>query len=77
MKTVNLDELSFELDPTDPEGYRSRRARIGPAIGAARSERRVYELDAGQSICPYHYEYGCDEWLIVLSGSPTAAHPGR
>ena len=36
----------------------------------------VYELPPGQAICPYHYEYGEEEWLVVLQGRPTLRHPG-
>ena len=36
----------------------------------------VYDLPPGQSICPYHYEYGEEEALIVLEGTPTLRHPG-
>ena len=25
--------------------------------------------------CPYHYEYGEEEWLVVLTGRPTLRHP--
>ncbi len=35
----------------------------------------VYELGEGQSICPYHYEYPEEEWLIVLEGRPTLRDP--
>ena len=35
----------------------------------------VYELPPGQAICPYHYEYGEEEWLLVLSGTPTLRTP--
>ena len=35
----------------------------------------MYELPPGQSVCPYHYEIGVEEWLIVLSGSPTLRTP--
>jgi len=35
----------------------------------------VYELPPGQSNCPYHYEYGNEEWLIVLEGRLTVRHP--
>jgi len=35
----------------------------------------MYELPPQQSICPYHYEYGEEEWLLVLSGRPTLRHP--
>ena len=36
----------------------------------------VYELPPGQAICPYHYEYAEEEWLLVLQGHPTVRHPG-
>jgi uncharacterized cupin superfamily protein len=35
----------------------------------------LYELPPGQSICPYHYEHGDEEWLIVLEGAPTLRRP--
>jgi uncharacterized cupin superfamily protein len=35
----------------------------------------LYGLPPGQSICPYHYEYGNEEWLLVLEGTPTLRHP--
>ena len=35
----------------------------------------VYELPPGQAICPYHYEYGEEEWLLVLEGRPTLRTP--
>jgi len=45
-------------------------------IGADRMGATVYELPAGQSTWPYHYEYGAEEWLLVLGGRPTLRHPG-
>jgi uncharacterized cupin superfamily protein len=35
----------------------------------------VYELPPDQSICPYHWEAGDEEWLIVISGRPTLRTP--
>ena len=29
----------------------------------------------GQAICPYQYEYGEEEWLLVLEGRPSIRHP--
>jgi uncharacterized cupin superfamily protein len=72
---VNLDDLVPEYDDTDPEGYRAGMARFGPRIGAEQLGASLYELHAGQSICPYHYEYPEEEWLFVLSGSVTVRHP--
>ena len=72
---VNLDDLVAAGDETDPAGYRSRAARFGPLLGAEMLGGTVYELDPGQSVCPYHYEYGREEWLIVLAGSPLLRTP--
>ena len=36
---------------------------------------RVYELPPGEKTWPYHYEVGCEEWAIVLSGRPTLRSP--
>ena len=36
----------------------------------------LYELPPGQSICPYHYEYPEEEWLVVLAGRVLLRHPG-
>ena len=54
---------------------RCRIARIGPLVGGAALGMTVYELAEGQSICPYHYEYPCEEWLLVLEGTPTLRDP--
>ena len=75
MRRINLDELEMAYADDDPEGYRAGHNRFGPEIGASALGATVYELHEGQSICPYHYEYGCEEWAIVLRGRPTLRHP--
>jgi uncharacterized cupin superfamily protein len=72
---VNVYEVQGEGDPADPEGYRARMARFGPTIGASDLGGSVYELDPGESICPYHYEHPEEEWLLVLEGSPILRDP--
>ena len=75
LQRINLDALVAEYDETDPEGYRAGAARFGSSIGATQLGATVYELPKGQSICPYHYEYPDEEWLIVLSGRVVVRHP--
>ena len=75
MRRFNLFAAEVEYDENDPDGYRAGMARFGPLIGATMVGGSVYELPIGQSICPYHYEYGNEEWLIVLEGRPTLRHP--
>ena len=74
MKRVNLAEPAFTYDPEDPEGFRVGTFRFGPLVGAEELGTSVYELQPGQSICPYHYEYAEEEWLLVLAGAPTLRH---
>jgi uncharacterized cupin superfamily protein len=76
MRRVNISDPSFTYDPEDPEGFRSGLHRLGPGLGARETGISVYELRPGQAICPYHYEYGEEEWLLVLEGRPTLRHPG-
>jgi uncharacterized cupin superfamily protein len=68
---VNVFEVEPEGDESDPSGYRARSVRVGPMIGGAALGATVYDLDPGQSVCPYHYEHGNEEWLVVLTGRPT------
>jgi uncharacterized cupin superfamily protein len=75
MQRVNIAEPEFTYDAEDPEGFRSGMLRFGPALGAKTMGTSVYELPPGQSICPYHYEYAEEEWLLVLEGRPTVRHP--
>jgi uncharacterized cupin superfamily protein len=76
MRRINIAAPKFEYDAEDPEGFRSGMFRIGKMVGASQLGASVYELPTGQSICPYHYEYAEEEWLVVLEGAPTLRHPG-
>jgi uncharacterized cupin superfamily protein len=72
---VNIADPSFAYDPDEPEGFRSGVARLGPVLGAEQTGTSVYELPPGEAICPYHYEYAEEEWLLVLEGRPTLRDP--
>jgi uncharacterized cupin superfamily protein len=76
MQRINIGDPEFTFDPDDPESFRSGLFRFGRLIGMRKLGASVYELPPGQSICPYHYEYGEEEALIVLHGRPTLRHPG-
>jgi len=76
VKRINIGSPEFEYDGEDPEGFRSGLARLGKLLGGAEETGlSVYELPPGQAICPYHYEVGEEEWLLVLAGNPTLRHP--
>jgi uncharacterized cupin superfamily protein len=75
MRRVSLSKPDLTYDPKDPEGFRSGLFRFGPQLGATQSGATLYELPPGQAVCPYHYEYGEEEWLLVLEGRPSLRTP--
>jgi len=72
---INLGELELEAPEELPEGYRVRSAALRAGLGSTLLGATVYALEEGQSVGPYHYEIGIEEWLIVLSGSPLLRSP--
>lgn len=75
MRSVDLTDPPFERDPEDPEGFRAGMYRFGKDLGARDTGTSIYELPPGQAVCPYHYEHGEEEWLLVLEGRPTVRTP--
>jgi len=77
MEIFNLftGETDEGPDGTEPDGYLFRAVRVGKKIGASRLGMSVYELPVGQAICPYHFEWTDEEWLIVLDGTPMLRTP--
>jgi uncharacterized cupin superfamily protein len=75
MRRVSLRDPEFEYDAADPDGFRSGMARFGRGLGAEQTGASLYELPPGQALCPYHYEYGEEEWLLVLEGRPSVRTP--
>jgi uncharacterized cupin superfamily protein len=76
VRRINISSPEFKYDSGDPQGFRSGGFRCGQLVGASDSGASVYELPPGQAICPYHYEYAEEEWLLVLEGRPSLRHPG-
>ena len=75
METFNLFRGATSGDESDPAGFRARSARLGPMLGAARLGMTVYELPPGEAVCPYHFHWGDEEWLVVVAGTPTVRTP--
>ena len=75
MRRLNISDPEFTHDPEDPEGFRAGMFRIGTLVGAERTGATVYDLPPGELLCPYHYEYGEEEWLLVLHGRPFLRTP--
>jgi uncharacterized cupin superfamily protein len=76
MKRFNIfDDARLQVDEDEPDGYRAPYAKLAEHIGASRLAASVVALGAGQGVCPYHYELVEEEWLLVLSGTPTVRTP--
>lgn len=76
VQRANLATITCDPRAQLPDGFRRNSTRVGTLLGAARTGLSVYELPPGQAIGPYHYEDPEEEWLMVVSGTPTLRHPG-
>jgi uncharacterized cupin superfamily protein len=74
MRRVRLGDAKFEY-AGDPPGFRNGMARFGGELGAKDSGATLYELAPGEAVCPYHYEYGEEEWALVTEGTPSVRTP--
>ncbi len=72
----NLYDAALEASDGDPPGYGRRAASFGALIGGERLGGTVYEVGPGDRLWPYHYEGVEEEWLLVLTGTPTLRDPG-
>ena len=75
MQRISISDPEFKYDPDDIDGFRSGMFRIGRELGATETGMSVYELPPGQAVCPYHYEYGEEEWVVALEGRPSVRTP--
>jgi len=76
MQRFNLfADAELRVDEDEPDGYRAPYAKLAGAIGATHLAATVVLLGEGEAVCPYHYELAEEEWLVVLSGTPTVRRP--
>lgn len=74
MRRFNI--VHAELDAAEGAnlrpGYAQRSKPVDEEIGGELIGGAIWELQEGERICPYHYHHGVEEWLYVISGTPTA-----
>lgn len=58
-----------------PAGFESSTAEIDVAIGAEHLRGQLVEVSPGAKSYPYHWEAGKEEWMLVLTGTPTIRTP--
>jgi uncharacterized cupin superfamily protein len=73
---VIFNLLSGELEAVEERpGYRFSAARVGGKLGAELLGASLYETPPGEKLWPYHWEFGCEEFLVVVTGRPTLRTP--
>jgi uncharacterized cupin superfamily protein len=75
MTNVNIFNAEMEYDDGDPAGYKAAVSNVGKHAGGDELVVKLFDIPAGQSLCPYHYEY-VEEWLLVLDGEVVVRVPG-
>ena len=70
----NLLDGALDGEEEQP-GYRNRRTQVGAALGAELLGATLYETPPGEKLWPYHWELGCEEFVVVVSGTPTLRTP--
>ena len=69
MRALNF--LSIELNERlDEAGFRHSATALGGRLGAEQIGAAVYRAEAGDTIWPYHYHWGTEEWVLVIAGTP-------
>jgi uncharacterized cupin superfamily protein len=71
---VNLRDCPT-AEPEEIEGFLHRRVRVHHELGAQLLACSVYELPPGERTFPYHLHWNNEEWLVVVSGTPTLRSP--
>jgi uncharacterized cupin superfamily protein len=71
---VNIFTAEMEYDEEDPAGYNAAVSNVGKQAGGDELAVKLFDVPAGQSLCPYHYEY-VEEWLLVLEGEVVVRVP--
>jgi uncharacterized cupin superfamily protein len=75
VRVFNILTAGLEPEEEPRPGFHRFSTRVGDAIGGTRIGATLYELGEGERVCPFHYHYGQEEWLYVVSGQPTLRGP--
>jgi uncharacterized cupin superfamily protein len=74
MDAVNVYDDEW-TDGTEEPGFRNRERPLGGTLGAQKLGGTIYLIEPDQRICPYHWHFGEEEWLLVLEGAVTLRTP--
>ena len=72
---VNLLSTDEWSTVRERPGWNIKRFKLGGKLGGELLSAGLFEVPPGASTFPYHYHYGDEELLIVLTGRPTLRGP--
>ena len=75
VEIINIDDLSWQSFPDDPEPFHGQSAEIGLLLGAQRLGVAACRLEPGQSYAPLHWHTREEELFVVWQGTPTLRTP--
>ena len=71
---ANVFEPDFDAND-NKSGFTRTRAAVGRQAGSQDLGATLHELPPGGTAYPYHFHYGNEELMVVLSGRPTLRTP--
>ena len=74
MANANVHDPDFDAND-DRSGVVRHRAAVGRQAGAVGLGATVHELPPGGTAYPYHFHYGNEELIVVLTGRPSLRTP--
>ncbi|HEX3615961.1 MAG TPA: cupin domain-containing protein [Solirubrobacteraceae bacterium] len=75
MQRSNILQLEVD-DDTNLFGFRHIRMGLTERLGAQSMGASVYSAERGLPTGPFHYHYGVEEWVYVISGAPVLRDHG-
>jgi uncharacterized cupin superfamily protein len=72
---MNLCDAALPPDEETPPGFAFREISASERTGDELIGSSLYEFEPGNQLWPYHFHVGNEEWVIVVSGTPTLRTP--
>lgn len=72
MQVVNIIDCAVD-DEFGRGEFRVRMLDLTERLGASMIGATVFEMRAEETLGPYHFHHGIEEWLYVVSGAHSCA----
>ena len=72
---MNLRDASMPPGQEAPPGFAFTEVSASERTGDELIGASLYEFEPGNQLWPYHFHVGNEEWIVVVSGTPTVRTP--